>query len=320
MATSGSVDFNLTKQSIIQEAYELINVYGAGDTIEDADYQKASRALNMMVKAWQAEGFRLWKRKEATLFTAYRTKTYSLSSTGDHCTNSYVDTTLSAAAILGATSLTVVSTTGMTANDNIGIKLSDSTRFWTTISSVDSSTTITLASGLSAAASSGATVVAYTTKINRPLEIFDKTCRYKKLSEDYEIPIQQMRYEDYMFITSKDSDGAPILFNYNPELTLGKFRLYLRPDDVDYIINFSYSDPLEDFDSDANDPDFPQEWTLALIYNLAVHLCYPHGRYQELERIEPKAQELKLICKEFDNEQTSLLIAPDFGPNSKRVD
>jgi hypothetical protein len=306
MATSGSNNFGLNKKNIIYRALQKINIYSLSDTPEAEDYNLASDTLNAMIKSWQNEGFKMWKRKEATLFTAYQTAAYDIGLTGTHCTNSYVSTNLSTSHISGATSLTVDSTTGMLVNDNIGIKLTDSTRFWTTIASINSATTLTLNAGLSAAASNDATVVTYTSKINRPLEIFDKTCRYLVLGDTNEILIDQVRYEDYMSITTKNIDGAPLLFNYEPKLNNGKLRIYLRPNDVDYVLNFCYSESLEDLDDDVNDPDFPQEWVLALIYNLAVLLCPDYGRYQEMQAIEPKAEMLKLACREFDNEQVGI--------------
>jgi hypothetical protein len=68
-------------------------------------------------------------------------------------------TETTAAATAGATSLTVASTSRMTAADDIGVYLSNGDLHRNTISSVDTSTTLTLSSALAGAVDSGAKVI-----------------------------------------------------------------------------------------------------------------------------------------------------------------
>ena len=60
MATSGSIDFSLTRDDIITEALEQLGVLGSGETANTDDVVSASRTLNMMTKAWQADGLTLF--------------------------------------------------------------------------------------------------------------------------------------------------------------------------------------------------------------------------------------------------------------------
>lgn len=316
MATSGSRDFSLTRNNIVKRAFNFINIYGPSDTIDSGDQDLALDLLNMIVKSWNAELRQTWNRQNATIFTAYQDAQYDLSSTGDHWTKSYVNTTIgSSGEALGQTVLTVVSSTGMTASDYVGIELDDGTRQWTTIVSVDSATQITVTASLTAAAAAGNTVVAYTTKADRPLEIL--TAVWKDLTATTETKLEQLLYEEYQYITDKTTDGPPSCFMYHPQLTTGKLWLWPRPNNVDYILNITFQESAEDFDSQSDSADFPQEWEYPLIVNLSAALCFPYGRYPEMDKIKQEAMMLKAIALNFDTDNTSVLITPSMRTNSR---
>src|SRR3990167_7092897 len=117
MSTSGSIDYTQTRNEIINEAFALIGVYGTGRTVSAEDMDTANKALNVMVKAYQADGLHLWAKEEAYLFLADNVGEYTLSSATSSaraCLRSdAVLTELSVAAAASATSLTVESTTDM---------------------------------------------------------------------------------------------------------------------------------------------------------------------------------------------------------------
>lgn len=290
---------------------QLVNIININQTARGADQLYAVDIFQSMIKLWQAEGIQLWNRRQATLFTAYQDYQYSISSTGDHCTNSYVNTTLSAAEASGQTVLSVTSSTGMTASDNVGIELDDGSRQWTTISSVDSSTQITVAAALTDDAASGATVVAYTSKISdRPLRILD--ARTIDLNSNKNaISMELIGYDEYFNIPVKTSDGKPLNFYYDKLLDAGVLYVFPRPDDVDTLIEFTYHEALEDVDSATDNVDFPTEWTLPLIYGLGAELCIAYGKFEEFKTIKPLADEYKKIVREFDNDEAPLFILPD---------
>ncbi len=68
MATSNSANFNQTVLEIITEAYSLIRVGVEEEELTDAQAQEARRALNAMVKSWNADGLHLWCKDEGVLF------------------------------------------------------------------------------------------------------------------------------------------------------------------------------------------------------------------------------------------------------------
>lgn len=312
MARSGSYNFALNRDTIIKRAAQLCNLVNRNQALRADDLNYAVDIFQSMIKLWQAEGIQLWNRRQATIFPAYQDERYSISSsTTEHVTNSYVNTTLSGAEASGQTALSISSSAGMTAADYVGIELDDGTRQWTTIASVDSSTQITVNDALTGAAASGNTVVAYTSKIaDRPLRILDMRVVDLNNNKD-SISMNIIDYAEYFNIPVKTTDGQPFNFFYDKQLDAGIVYVFPRPNDVDKLLEFTYHEAIEDVDSSTDNVDFPAEWTLPLIYGLAAELCVAYGKFQELQIIEPKAQMYKKIVQDFDSDEAPMYILPD---------
>jgi hypothetical protein len=302
------VDFAINRNEIFDAALAMVNIVEPSEAGSSDDYETCALYLNLMVKAWMAKGINLWAMKEATLFLAEGTASYSLGATGTHCTNSYVHTTLSTDEASGSTSIGITSATGMSASDNIGIVLDDGTIHWTTISGAPSTTT-TIATGLASAASSGNVVFAYTTKINRPQRIISA---YRRDIDNSDTPITLIARGDYADLSNKTSQGKTIQAFYDPQLTNGVLYTWPTPDLATDVIRFWYSRILEDFDAAANNPDFPIEWGEALIYGLAERLA---AVYQiPLERrkfLKLEAREKLDEAVGYDVEPVSVFFGPD---------
>lgn len=301
--------FNLNKQAIITRALQTINVIDLNATPDDDEYTYASDILNLMIKKWEALGMNLWKRRLGYLFTADSDNTYSLGTSGDHCTNSYVKTTLSAAEAAGQTTLSVTSSSGMAASDYVGIELTDGTRQWTTISSVPDSTSIIVNAALTGAAASGNTVVAYTSKINRPLRIIRAT--RLNLDTNTETQLTCIGHDEYFNTPVKTQEGAPNNLYYDRLISgstpyTGTLYLFPTPNDVNDVIVFSYQESLADITNTTDYADFPQEWGYALIINLACELAYHYGKYQELQMLQPKADKELEIVQRFDSDDAPI--------------
>jgi hypothetical protein len=308
MATSGSVNFAMNRDEIIQDAMETIREYQADAAISSYDLGKAARKLNMMVKAWMAQGTHLWALKEATLFLSPGTKSYSLGATGTHCTHTYVHTTLSTDEALGSTSLGITSATGMSASDNIGIVLDDGTIHWTTISGAPGTTT-TIATGLASAATAGNVVFAYTAKINRPQRIISA---YRRDINDADIPLDVGSRKAYSDLTNKTTEGKPVQVFYDPQLTNGVLYIWPTADLATDVIRFWYERVLEDFDAVTDNPDFPIEWAEALSYNLADRLAPSFGMpLAERGYLKNEAREKLDIALGFDREESVISFQPD---------
>jgi hypothetical protein len=310
MATSGSVDFSISRDDIITDALQMLGEGAEGEPISGDRMDACSRRLNMMVKAWMANGAKLWAMKQATLFLTEGTASYSLGATGTHCTDTYVQTTLSTAEASGSTSLGLTAFAGMSASDNIGIVLDDGTIHWTTISGAPGATT-TIASGLASAAAAGNVVFTYTTKINRPQRIHTEAA-YWRSSATQDTPIKIISMAEYAQLANKTTEGKIVQAFYDPQLTNGVLYVWPTPDSASDVLRFWYERILEDFDAAANTPDFAIEWGEALIYGLADRLAPSAGvSMQERAYFKQEAAEKLAICMGYDRENASTFFQPD---------
>lgn len=308
MTTSGSVNFTLNRDDIITDALEDIGVIGAGDTPVADDIDACARKMNMMVKAWMARGVHLWAIDEATLFLGVGTASYSLGATGTHCTNTYVQTTLSTDEATSSTSIGLTSATGMSASDNIGIVLDDGTIHWTTISGSPGSTT-TIATGLASAASSGNVVFAYTSKINRPQRILSA---YRRNIDGIDTPISPASRQEYSDLSNKSTQGKTNKFFYDPQLTNGVLYAWPTPDLATDVIRFWYERPLEDFDAATDNPDFPIEWAEAICAGLVYRIAPKYGKsLAEINFYKNEAEEKLQIALGFDREDVPVTFQMD---------
>lgn len=86
MPTSGSADFSLTRNDIIQESLELIGVVAAEEAPAAADVATAARSLNMMIKSWAAKGISLWRQTEGSLTATAGQASFTMGTGGDYPT------------------------------------------------------------------------------------------------------------------------------------------------------------------------------------------------------------------------------------------
>ena len=61
MATSNSTDFSSSRDTIIKAALRKVGALQQGQTPSTNDLNDAAEALNVLVKAWMADGMPLWK-------------------------------------------------------------------------------------------------------------------------------------------------------------------------------------------------------------------------------------------------------------------
>lgn len=82
MATSGSVDYTIDKNTLIKESLQLVQALGEGVEPTATQYADAGRTLNIMVKAWQAYGLQLWTITTGSIDLALSTASYTLGPNG----------------------------------------------------------------------------------------------------------------------------------------------------------------------------------------------------------------------------------------------
>jgi len=310
MATSGSTDYNRTANQIISLAFRIIGVGTQGEALEAEEQEDGLERLNLMVKSWQAEKIHLWKKKDAILWTTASQYAYSLGPTGDKAATTWADTTLSADAASGATTISVTSITGISNGDALGILLDDNTMQWTTVNGAPSGTTVTPTAALTGAASSGNKVFAYTSLMQRPLRILDMQRRDEN---DRDVEVTELGRADYRNLPNKTATGTPVQYYFDPQTGNSNLNLWLAPSDERFTMRFTAAMSIEDFDAASDDPDFPIEWVEALAYNLAQRLIPTYGdTLGKMDRMEVANQAalLKQNVKEWDQDTSSVVFEP----------
>jgi len=270
MATSGSVDFSVTRDELINLAHQHIGALGEGETCTTAQVTEAAKLLNMIVKARAADGMPLWALKIGYVLPFTDSNSIAVTS---HVVTSYTQTTASADSASGASTITVTSVTGFTDGYPIGIELSDSTMLWTTISGAPAGNVVTLATALTEDVTSGAVVYTYATanRVTAPLRIVDGY--QKNVLSNSEYPLQQIGRDEYYGLGVKNSPGSPSQYYYDPQLvTTPSIYFYPRFSGGQVLFYFTYVRPFEDFDASTDTPDFPQAFYLALMTELAAML------------------------------------------------
>lgn len=309
MALSGSYDFNPTTLEVIEGALRIVGAKQRGTSLEAEAYTEARDAFNMLLKQLNADGLRLWKIREATLFLNTDTQSYSLGSSGDHAAYTFRQTTLSVAGVALDSTVTVTTVTNISDNDYIGIELDSGALHWTQVNGAPAGSVVTIDTALTDAAASGNIVYVYTTKINRPLRIIDARRRNSDSIDTIVTPISR---QEYFNLSNKASDGEVNQYYYDPQLTSGVLYVWPLITDVSNTLKLSVYDPVNDLDATTDNIDFPVEWMRPLKMMLAQDLVleYPVSD-SRAKWIAMTAREAKDIVMGWDVEPVSVFMAAD---------
>ncbi len=131
MSTSGTSSWNPVRDTVIRRALRMVGAYASSDNPRAEQVVDAIEVLALMLKDWQMDGM-LWLKIWATLFLNKGQRQYVLGpstySGFSHCAfaynpglTPYIQTNINAAASLGVASVSVVSATGISSADYVGI-------------------------------------------------------------------------------------------------------------------------------------------------------------------------------------------------------
>lgn len=108
--------------------------------------------------------------------------------------------------------------------------------------------------------------------------------------------------------------GTPTAVYYQPERTTGELFVYQRPDtyhQTNATLVLHHQTTLQDVDSASDEIDFPIEWTLLMIYELACHLAPDYGLpVAERQLLISERTRLKKESLDFDIDEGSIFIQP----------
>lgn len=335
---SGTYTWGYNRDQIIRRAARLCQAIASGDIPAAQTTQDFSDALNAMVKEMGAMGIRVWCLIEGVVFlqpsqVAYMIGTGSV----DHCAmanagngiGTWIQTTATQAAALGASSIQVAATTNasnvaISAGDIIGIQLSTGTVQWMTVSGTPVGTTVNLSATLQQAITAGAMVFDYAPAATavRPLKIIN--CRRiawlgsGAVGGLLETPMTPMLARlDYEEFPSKTNIGTPTQAFYDPlgsGSTFGRLKIWPAPPDATNGIRFTAQRPIQDFNVAGDTPDFPTEWINALVFNLAKSMSVEFGvTPEQYQMITTQAQEHLDIVQGWDRENESIYAGVSIG-------
>lgn len=313
MTTSGTTTYSVNETTLIQDAYETATIYEAGSSVSPDDYALARRKLNMIAKQLSGSsdyspGLKMWARKTGYLFLAKNTGSYSFGPSGDHCTESYAQTTLASNAAGGASTVVVSSATGIANTYYIGIELDSGTLQWTTVNGAPSGTTVTLTATLTSAASSGNAVFCYQTKARNPIEILSVV---RRTSAGLDNPMGfTMSLEQYESIQNKERDGVPTDSYWQYGLTNSTVKIDYQPSDATDVLRVVFLSPAEDYSATTDTIEYPQTFYRYLSALLARDLCIAFGKV-----VSPDLKELiaesGAIAKNFHSAGGEYFFEPD---------
>lgn len=311
MATSGSYDFSMNRNTVITAAWRLLGFRDPTTPTPD-EITHISRNLNMMLKSWQNQDVGLWLTRTLYLIPAHETASYSMSSAGANATTSLVETEIKTAGSSGDTTITVDSITGILNNDFIGIQLDDGTRQWTTVSGAPSGYVVTLAAALTDDVAVDNTIKVYTTKAQRPLRIIEARWRN---ADGNDTPLTIGNRDDYNTISDKTTISTPNMVFYDPQLTTGVLYVWPKPETVDGLIIMTVVYPIQDMDAATDDLEIPVQWLEAVIYNLAVRLApqWPEQVSIQYFRELKEQAYLSLENAKMEDREVSYTFTPNWG-------
>jgi hypothetical protein len=185
--------------------------------------------------------------------------------------------------------------------NHVGIELDDDTLQWTWIGAA-LSTTLTLVDALTDDVAVDNHVYIYEDKLPRPLEIADAMLMQ---ASGYERPLSIKTKDEYRRLTNKTERGSVNTVYFDPRRGNAQMSIWQSCNDIQEYITFTARIPIEDFDANTDDPDFPQGWLLTLAWNLAVLIAPKFGAVLT-PIFELKASNMLQRLSDFDREYGSV--------------
>lgn len=311
MAISSSSDFVTTQNDIIRDAYALLNVYGASESVDAADYELAKRFLNRMIKTWMAQGYHLWLKNTAIMFLRTGQSLYRISDNSpDNVTDEFNETFVTVDAPAGQNFVTVNDVSNIQLGQYIGVLLDSSDLFWSIVDNIiDKDVYFTPPDVLPSEVSENQIVYTYTTKLSNPLNVYSMV----RNQSGIDIPMNYLSYEEYFQLPNKyDSSTTPVSFNYDRQLDEAIIRVWQPPNVANFYLKLTYSRKINNIDLNSDEPDFPMEWHESIVYNLAVRIAPSFGKNKDngFQVLIQMASQFLQNAESFDNENGSYYIRP----------
>jgi len=320
MARSGSYDFSMNRDEIINGAFRQIGVLGESQTASTTRISQASQQLNLLIDQWEYMGVGLWLNKEIVVFPQADQTKYVLGPTGtDYACllSEYAKTELSGAEAAAETTMAVDSDDDFTNGDYVAVETSNGDLHWTTVNGAPAGDVVTLTAGLDYAAVADAHVYGYTNLIQRPLEVIRAKRRNHASSDYIDTPVAIMSLDEYDGLSNKTSEGPVNMIAVDMQLDDIHIHMWPEPNDMKELIHLWVKYPIQDFDASTDDWDFPRGWGNAIKLNLAIQLAPEYGRKVSPE-LMMNAKEAFGMAQGADMELAPIRISPNVRSYKQR--
>jgi hypothetical protein len=264
MPSSGSKDFAVTRNSIIQSAMRKIGAIDAQDSPSPTEISAAALALNAIVKEWVGEGVGLWLRQTSVLFLQQGQQVYTVGTGG----NGY----LVRQSVIYYAELSA----DPSGTNYVAIRLDDGSLDVKTSPSA-TATTVSVSGGITSAASAGAKVYVFNSAniATRPVRILTAS---RLDNSGNQAEVQLIGRADYVQLSQKAASGDPTMLHFDPQIPTAFISVWpsINSTSCDQLVLVTEHYP-DDFDAANDNPQFPIEWANALIWNLAMELSFEYG-------------------------------------------
>ena len=311
MTRSGSIDFNQTRNEIIESALRKIGALAEGETPTAQQVTNASQELNRLVKTWITKGHHLWALDELVIFPVVGQIIYKIGKDNNIANaDNVVTTRVTSDVVSGSDVLILDSVEGLVIGDRVVVHQDNNSNHFSDIVSINDNEVV-LSDVVTSNITAGNSFDAFNEIADRPLKVEYARCL---TSLDSEIEMHALGRQEYFRLSDKASKGTPVSYYFQPKLDHGEFRVWSTASNAKQQINITVQRNIEDFDTAANTPDFPHEWLQALVWNLAKGIGVEYGVDQfTAQQIAIQAEMSLNDVNNWDNDNVGLCLTPDFS-------
>ena len=279
MTTSGSYDFNLNTNEIINAALRKIRAIPYGQTADEFQIKYGRQALNSMIKNWRARDAFIFDLDWTTIDLQASTVVVGSDGYDYECIRNHESS-----------------------SDDQPITGANYLSYWKKLSTT----------GEGVAWSSGQD---YVSSVNYDLDtnIVGISDMFIRDENNYDVSMTPITKKEYFQQGNKTSEGKPTMYYFRRKPTPQIYIYPLPDDETKYVLNLDVFKYPDDFDSGTNTPDYLQEWLDPLIFNLAVRLHPEFGTLPtgEFDRLRLDAENLFDIASGLDEETGDAYFQPD---------
>ena len=292
MATSGTVDFNLSIAEIIEEAYERCGL----ELRTGYDAKTARSSLNLLFSDWANRGLNLWVVEEVTQTMAQLSTTSAITEYP-----------------LGTITLTVAASANLTIGETITGSVSGATA---KVITKPTATTITITvpegtfvatdnvTGSTSGTVTAVTTVPSLTDTQATVDILEAVIR----RDGSDISIGRISRGDYLAIPDKTSQGRPTQYYVDRQIT-PIITVWPAPiNSTDQLVYYRVK-RIEDVGTSQNTPDVPFRFLPCLVAGLAYYLAVKRSP-QRIGLLKQMYEEEWQRAAAEDSERVALRLVP----------